>query len=110
MTHSEFNHLLGSINSLSQEQMRQLRYELDTRLMPQQPLRIGTPQSSRLAWTLQQATVRGGSHLANSGRRSPTWRIPNGRAVIPIRANPYRKPSSESGVEWRFTFWTPAPS
>ena len=34
MTHSEFDHLLGSINSLSPEQMRQLRYELDTRLAP----------------------------------------------------------------------------
>jgi hypothetical protein len=34
MTHSEFNHLLGSINSLSQEQIRQLRHELDTRLAP----------------------------------------------------------------------------
>ena len=34
MTHSEFDHLLGSINSLSPEQIRQLRYELDTRLAP----------------------------------------------------------------------------
>jgi hypothetical protein len=34
MTYSEFNHLLGSINSLSQEQMRQLRYAIDTRLAP----------------------------------------------------------------------------
>jgi hypothetical protein len=34
MTHSEFNHLLDSINALSPEQMRQLRYELDNRLAP----------------------------------------------------------------------------
>jgi hypothetical protein len=34
MTHSEFNHLLGSIDALSPEQMRQLRYELDNRLAP----------------------------------------------------------------------------
>ena len=34
MTHSEFNHLLSSINSLSPEQMRQLRHELDNRLAP----------------------------------------------------------------------------
>jgi hypothetical protein len=34
MTHSEFDHLLGSINSLSPEQMRQLRCELDSRLAP----------------------------------------------------------------------------
>ena len=34
MTHSEFDHLLGSINSLSPEQMRQLCYELDSRLAP----------------------------------------------------------------------------
>ena len=32
MTQSEFNHLLGSINALSQEQMGQLRRALDSRL------------------------------------------------------------------------------
>ena len=32
MTQSEFNHLLGSIDELSPEQMRQLRRELDSRL------------------------------------------------------------------------------
>jgi hypothetical protein len=32
MTHSEFNHLLGSIDALSPEQMRQLRRELDSKL------------------------------------------------------------------------------
>ncbi|MFI5456932.1 MAG: hypothetical protein ACHRXM_15915 [Isosphaerales bacterium] len=32
MTYSEFNHLLGSINALSQEQLRQLRRELDCKL------------------------------------------------------------------------------
>jgi hypothetical protein len=32
MTHSEFNHILGSINALSQEQIRQLRRELDSKL------------------------------------------------------------------------------
>jgi len=32
MTHSEFNHLLGSINGLSPEQMLQLRRELDSKL------------------------------------------------------------------------------
>lgn len=32
MTHNEFNHLLGSINTLSPEQMRQLRDELDSKL------------------------------------------------------------------------------
>jgi hypothetical protein len=32
MTHSEFNHLLGSINALSPEQMWQLRRELDREL------------------------------------------------------------------------------
>jgi hypothetical protein len=34
MTHSEFNHILGSINALSPEQMQQLRYELDRKLAP----------------------------------------------------------------------------
>jgi hypothetical protein len=32
MTHSEFNYLLGSIDALSEEQMRQLRRELDSKL------------------------------------------------------------------------------
>ena len=32
MTHSEFNHILGSINALSPEQMQQLRRELDRKL------------------------------------------------------------------------------
>jgi hypothetical protein len=34
MTHSEFNYLLGSINALSPEQLRQLRFEVDNRLAP----------------------------------------------------------------------------
>jgi len=32
MTHDEFNHLLGSLNALSPEQMRQLRCQLDDKL------------------------------------------------------------------------------
>ena len=32
MTHSEFNHILGSINGLSPEQIQQLRRELDRKL------------------------------------------------------------------------------
>jgi len=32
MTHNEFSHILGSINTLSPEQMRQLRRELDSNL------------------------------------------------------------------------------
>jgi hypothetical protein len=36
MTHSEFNYLLSSINSLSAEQMRQLRHELGL-TMPSSP-------------------------------------------------------------------------
>ena len=32
MTHSEFNHILGSINALSPEQMQELRHELDRKL------------------------------------------------------------------------------
>jgi hypothetical protein len=41
MTHSEFSHLLNSINALSPDQMRQLRRELDNKLAvwasPSQP-------------------------------------------------------------------------
>ncbi len=32
MTHSEFKHILGSINALSPEQIEQLRHELDRKL------------------------------------------------------------------------------
>lgn len=32
MTHSEFNHIMQSLNSLSAEQMHQLRHELDDKL------------------------------------------------------------------------------
>jgi hypothetical protein len=34
MTHSEFNHILGSIKALSPEQMQELRRELDRQLGP----------------------------------------------------------------------------
>ena len=37
MTHSEFNHLLGSIKALSPEQMRQLRQQLDGELAHHDP-------------------------------------------------------------------------
>jgi hypothetical protein len=38
MTHSEFNHLLSSINALSPEQMRWLRQQLDSQLaQPKEP-------------------------------------------------------------------------
>jgi hypothetical protein len=32
MTHSEFNHILATINALSPEQMRQLFHELETKI------------------------------------------------------------------------------
>ncbi len=32
MTHNEFNHILGSVNALSPDQMRQLARELETRM------------------------------------------------------------------------------
>jgi len=32
VTHNKFNHILGSINALSLDQMRQLRRELDSKL------------------------------------------------------------------------------
>jgi hypothetical protein len=38
MTHSDFNHLLSSLNALSPEQVRQLRQQLDSQLArPKQP-------------------------------------------------------------------------
>jgi hypothetical protein len=47
MTHSEFNHLLGSIDALSPEQMRQLRRELDSKL-------ASSPASSGSALTEEE--------------------------------------------------------
>src|SRR5262245_61126573 len=39
MTHSDFNHLLSSIKTLSPTQMRQLRRQLDSELAHAQPAR-----------------------------------------------------------------------
>ena len=53
MTHSEFNHLLGSINALSPEQMRQLRRELDSKLAS--PAFDGDRRSRRKNWPIRNA-------------------------------------------------------
>jgi hypothetical protein len=47
MTHSDFNHLLTSVNSLSPEQMRQLRQQLDKHLA--QPKKPKAERSSKAA-------------------------------------------------------------
>ena len=44
MTHSEFNHLLSSIKTLSPEQMRQLRQQIDGELAHHDPHAVGQPK------------------------------------------------------------------
>jgi hypothetical protein len=45
MTHNDFNHILGSINTLSPDQMRQLRSELDSKLAESETTRLGRRES-----------------------------------------------------------------
>jgi hypothetical protein len=45
MTHSDFNHLLSSIQALSPEQVRQLRQQLDRQLV--QPKKPAVPLSAK---------------------------------------------------------------
>ncbi len=47
MTHSDFNHLLSSIEGLSPEQLRQLRQQLDRQLA--QPKKLVSPASAKRA-------------------------------------------------------------
>ena len=47
MTHSDFNHILASVNSLSPEQVRQLRQQLDKQLA--QPKKPTAPTPGRAA-------------------------------------------------------------
>jgi hypothetical protein len=54
MTHSDFHHLLTSVNSLSPEQMRQLRQQLDKQLaQPQKPTAPTPGKSAKRARTAQ---------------------------------------------------------
>ena len=108
MTHSEFNHLLSSINSLSPEQMRQFRHELDNRLAPsvtedrqageqqvslqlQQELldagiieRIEASQTGLTPNKTPSSPDSRGAHIGNRHPRAPLrWRFTSGhRAVI----------------------------
>jgi hypothetical protein len=53
MTHREFHHLLSSIKTLSPEQMRQLRQQLDNELASteaSQPAAAGEPPAAVPAW------------------------------------------------------------
>jgi hypothetical protein len=45
MTHSQFNHLLGSIKALSPEQMRQLRQQIDSELSHDDRRTEGQPKT-----------------------------------------------------------------
>ncbi len=47
MTHTEFNHLLGSLNALSPEQVRQLRRQIESQLA--QPKKKSVPSSGKAA-------------------------------------------------------------
>jgi hypothetical protein len=86
MTHSEFNHLLGSINSLSPEQMWQLRHELDNRLIPSPPAdrQAGEQQASL---QLQQELLEAG--IIGEIRPPITDLAPyRNRRAVPIQGEP----------------------
>jgi hypothetical protein len=57
MTHSEFNHILSSINALSPKQMRQLRQQLDRQLaQPKKPTAPMTGKATKRSGTAQAPT------------------------------------------------------
>ncbi len=88
MTHSEFNHILGSIKTLSLEQMQQLRCELDRQLASSTV--EGGPSLTNAELADQEAQRR----LLAAGVLSeikPSRRIPTETerfTPIPIRGEP----------------------
>jgi hypothetical protein len=88
MTHSEFNRILGSINALSQEQIRQLRRELDSKLASSAV--HGDPPLTEEELADQEAQRR----LLAAGVISeikPSRRVPTGTerfTPIPIQGEP----------------------
>ncbi|MGO9597057.1 MAG: hypothetical protein ACLP7Q_03455 [Isosphaeraceae bacterium] len=99
MTHSEFNHLLGSIDALSPEQMRQLRRKLDSRLAS--PAVPGEPSLTEEELADQELQSR----LFEAGLLSeikPPRRVSTGTerfTPIPIQGSPSRRRSSASDAE-----------
>jgi hypothetical protein len=74
MTHSEFSHILGSINALSPEQMQQLRRELDRKLTsPAVPAEAPLTEAERADQEAQHRLLAAGiiSEIKPS-RRVPT--------------------------------------
>jgi hypothetical protein len=85
MTHSEFSHLLGSINSLSHEQMRQLRYELDDRLAPE--VEDSPAASEQLNMDMQRQLLEAG--IIGEIRPPITDLAPyRNRRAVPIQGEP----------------------
>jgi hypothetical protein len=88
MTHSEFNHILSSINALSPEQMQQLRHELDRKLAS--PAAQGGPPLTEAELADQEAQRR----LLAAGVISeikPSRRVPTETerfTPIPIQGEP----------------------
>jgi hypothetical protein len=88
MTHSEFNHILGSINTLSPEQIQRLRHELDRKLAS--PAAQGSPPLTEAELADQEAQRR----LLAAGIISeikPSRRVPTETerfTPIPIQGEP----------------------
>jgi hypothetical protein len=79
MTHSEFNHIVESLNALSPEQMRQLRRELDGKLAtaatPQPAGQdLGSIGAMREDAEFLDEIVAG----AMKARQEQPWRLPPG--------------------------------
>ena len=87
MTHSEFSHLLGSINSLSPEQMRQLQHELDNRLAPSAENRQDATGEQRADLAMQRQLLEAG--IISELRPPITDLEPyRNRKAVPIQGEP----------------------
>lgn len=60
MTHNDFNHLLHSIKTLSPEQMRQLRQELDSELAASSAVQVGRDDEQATRDELQRRLYEAG--------------------------------------------------
>jgi hypothetical protein len=68
MTHNDFNHILGSINALSPDQMRQLRRELDSKLAATET----TPASRRESVAAESPRTSEGN---TAPAAKPIWEV-----------------------------------
>jgi hypothetical protein len=77
MSHCDFSHLMGSINALSPEQMRQLFRELETKIAAAEKQPVAHGQGSLGA--MRDAADELDDAVEHAMQlRQRTWRLPNG--------------------------------